>query len=353
MKTLLTLGFAFALSLSAQTQTAPPAAATEKPTVVVQPVTPGLPRPQVTPGATPGTYQVNIPVGQGQGAPLTQLAPTAVVATVDGRKVTAGELQTILKNVPPQVQQKIDSDRKEFMTQYGALMRLVELAKKEKLDQQSPYKEAIDYQTMIILQRAAVEQKSKELAVPAEEVQKFYDANQDRYGQVTFKAIYLPFNTSQASQADPNGKALPTEAEAKAKAEDIVKQARAGADFVKLVKENSGDPTSVAKDGDFPPIRKSDTQIPADIRNALFGAKAGDVTDPIKQPKGFYIFRIQDAGVQPLDQVKDAISADLRQQQVTKWLEDLKKGVEVKMEEAPAPAQAAPVPSASAVPPQK
>jgi parvulin-like peptidyl-prolyl isomerase len=341
MKTLFTLTIACALSLSAQNQTTAPAPA------------PGATKPQiqVTPGAAPNTFQVNI--GAAKPTPISQLPADRVVATVNGEKITAGQLQVIIRNVPSQFEPKIEGDRKEFVTQYSRMVRLVDMAQKDKLDLQSPYKEAIAYQTMVVLSRAAVEHKRAEFKVSPEDVKAFYAGNQERYSQIKFKAIYLPFNTASASQADSSGKALPTEGEAKAKAEDLVKQARAGADFVKLVKENSGDPTSVAKDGDFPPVHKGDKHFPPEIAKALFSGKVGDVTEPVRQGTGFYIFRIQEVATQPLDEVQVAINDELRNQQVTKWLEELNKSIEVKLAEEPAPPAAAPVPSASAAPSPK
>lgn len=340
MKILLALTLASALSLSAQTQT--PASA---------PVAPGAkPGIEVVPGAAPNAYQVNLPTAKA--IPISQLPAATVVATVDGQKVTAGQLQSVLRNVPAPLQQKIEGDRKEFVAQYAMFVRLVDMARKEKLDQQSPYKESIDYQTMVVLQGAAVEQKGRDISVSPEDIKKNYDANQDRYNLVKFKAIYVPFNASATSAPDGSGKALPTEADAKAKAEDLVKQARAGADFVKLVKENSGDPASAAKDGDFPPVHKTDTKVPPDILTALFAAKQGDVTDPVRQARGFYVFKIVESGAQPLAQVQDSIKAELQNEQLKKWLDELKASIQVKMEEEPAPAQA-PVPSVSVVPSPK
>ena len=342
MRTLFALGIAVALSVSAQTQTPAPTPAAPS----------AKPRIQVTPGANPNTFQIDL--AGPKPTPITELPPATVVATVDGQKVTAAQLQAILRNVPAQVQQKIEGDRKEFVTQYAMFMRLVDLARKEKLEEQSPYKENIEYQTMVVLQGAAVEHKGKELTVSPEDIKKYYDGNQERYELVKFKAIYLPFNTSPTSAPDSSGKGLATEADAKAKAEDLVKQARAGADFVKLVKDNSGDPTSVAKDGDFPPIHKAD-KVPPEISKALFAAKQGEVTDPVPQARGFYIFKIVERAPEPLEKVQDSIKAELQNGQLKKWLDDLKTSIQVKMEEPAAPTQAAPapVPSASMAPSQK
>ena len=340
MKTLFALGIAVALSISAQTQPAAsaPAAPSAKPAI------------QVTPGADPHSFQVSL--AGPKPTPISELPPATAVAPVDGQKVTAGQLQAILRNVPAPVQQKIEGDRMEFVKQYAMFMRLVDMAHKEKLEQQSPYKENIEYQTMVVLQGAAVERKGKELTVSPEDIKKFYEGNQDRYDRVKFKAIYLPFNATPTSAPDGSGKSLPSEADAKAKAEDLVKQARAGADFVKLVKDNSGDPTSVAKDGDFPVVHKTD-KVPPEIVKALFAAKAGEVTDPVQQARGFYVIKIVEPGHEPLAQVQDSIKTELQNGQLKKWLDDLKTSIQVKMEEEAAPAQAAQAPSASTAPSQK
>lgn len=340
MKMLFTLLMAAALSLAAQTKPAASGAAAPA-------AKPGI---QVVPGSAPSTYQVNLPTAKV--VPISQLPPDSVVAIVDGQKVTAGQLQTILRNVPEPLQQKIEGDRKEFVIQYAMFVRLVDMARKEKLDQQTQYKEKIDYQTMVVLQGAAVEQQGRGMSVSPEDIKKAYAASLDRYTQVKFKAIYIPFNTSATSAPDGSGKALANEADAKSKADDLVKQARAGADFVKLVKENSGDATSVAKDGDFPAVHKTDKGVPPEILTALFAAKQGEVTDPVRQNRGFYIFKIMETGAQPLEQVQESIKADLQNEQLKKWLDDLKASIQVKMEGEPA-AQQAPVPSASAAPQQK
>jgi peptidyl-prolyl cis-trans isomerase C len=352
MKTLLTLTFVFALGIAAQTP--PPAAEPKAQTPPAPSAKPGI---QVVPAPDkPKTYQMTIPVMDA--IPITKLPPSTVLATVDGQKVTAGDLQTILLSLPAQAQQRAQSNRHELFVEYGLMQRLIKDAKKANLDQKSPWKEEISYSEMQILSQAAIAQKSEEMAVPPAEIQKFYDENKERYAQVKVKGIYLPFNSSPTSQADSHGKPLPTEEEAKAKAEDLVKQARAGADFVKLVKAESGDPTSVAKDGDFPPLRKSSAQIPEDIKKAVFSAKAGDVTEPLRQQRGFYIFRIEEVGYEPLTEVQKAIGDQLKSEHVNQWLSEMQKSVEVKVEgeataPAPVPAAAAPAPSSSAAPSPK
>jgi peptidyl-prolyl cis-trans isomerase C len=297
------------------------------------------------------TYQVTVPADAV--LPISTLPPSTVIATVDGQKVTAGELQAILKNMPQNVQQQAQSDRRKFVEQYGILRRLSAEARKEKLDEQSPWKEAIEYGTMQVLYQAQINKKFAELPVAQEDIKKEYEATPDKYLQAKVRAIYLPFSSAPVSQADSKGKKILSEAEAKAKAEDLVKQIRAGADFIKLVKENSGDPKSVEKDGDFGYLHKVDP-IPEDLKKVIFSAKKMDVTDPVRQPNGFYIFRIEDIGPQPLEQVQGTITTELKNKQFMTWLGGIQKSLDVKMEhEAPPGIQVMPAPGGSASKPSK
>jgi parvulin-like peptidyl-prolyl isomerase len=191
------------------------------------------------------------------------------------------------------------------------------------------------------------------MPVSPEEVKKNYENNKDKYLQAKVRAIYMQFSTAPVSQPDSKGKPLPTEAEAKAKAEDIVKQIRGGADFVKMVKEYSSDAKSVEKDGDFGFIHKADP-IPADVKNVIFSAKAGDVTNPVRQANGFYIFRIEEVGPQPYNEVQGTITTELKNAQFSAWITSLQKSLDIKMEhELPPGIQVTPQPSGSAAQPSK
>jgi peptidyl-prolyl cis-trans isomerase C len=289
---------------------------------------------QKAPGTAP--VQVTVPIEGGtQELPLGALSniltmpPGTLVATIDGVKVTAADLQTILRALPPQAQQAALKNRRQFLEQYGVMMRLSAEAEKAKLDQQTPWKEQLSNMRMQMLAQAEINQRLNEIQVPVEEQRKQYDAHKDRYEQAKVKAIYIPFSTAPVSKPDAEGKPVLTEEQAKAKAEDLVKQLRAGADFVKLVKENSGDPTSAKKDGDFGAIKRTDP-IPQAVKTAIFAAKPGEVTDPVRQASGFYIFRIEEIGPQPFEQVQGRIADELRNAQFSEWLSALQRSVDIK-----------------------
>jgi parvulin-like peptidyl-prolyl isomerase len=124
---------------------------------------------------------------------------------------------------------------------------------------------------------------------------------------------------------------LLTEAEAKAKADRIVAELGTGADFIKLAKLHSEDETSKQKDGDFGTIRQSDN-LPTAIRDTIFALKQGEVSRPVRQPNGFYIFRAEEVGAQPLSLVKADIDAYLRDQRSRQWMDEVVRKLDIKFE---------------------
>jgi len=268
--------------------------------------------------------------------------PDTVVAVVNGKKLTAGDVERILAGASPQVRQNFEHNRKEFLNQYALMQRLVEVAEKNGLSQKSPYKEQLEWARMQVLMQAQINDHSSHIVVQAEEQQKYYEANRDRYTQARVKVIYIPFTPAPVAQNDPKARKVLMEAEAKAKAESLLKQIRAGADFVKLVKEHSEDATSAAKNGDFGTIRGTDN-IPGEIKKAIFSLKPGEVSEPLRQPNGYYLFRVEEIGARPYEEVKDEIHREIRDERFREWFESVRKSLEVKFENeayfSPAPGQ--------------
>lgn len=258
--------------------------------------------------------------------------PEAVIATVGGKPVTYGELTVLLKAIPPEMAQQALSNRRSFVEQYAFLRRLVELAEQQKLHEKSPYKEAIAYNRMQLLYEAVIKERVSQFAVTAEEAKKFYEANPDRFTQARVRVIYISFMAAPPPVTDPAAKKVLTEAETRAKAEDLLRQLRAGADFVKLVKEHSEDATSAERGGEFGTIRRSD-QIPEEIKKVIFSLKAGEVGGPVRQPNGFYLFRVDELTAQGFEEVREALLGELRSSRLTEWMEEQKKGLQLKEEQ--------------------
>ncbi len=249
------------------------------------------------------------PVWAQSSAPLPDLPDETVVATFeDGVRMTLGDFKRLYAVLPPESQQAAMHDRPGFLKQWALMRKLARLAEADHLDTLSPSKEALEYYRLIVLSQAKVNAQAGQIAVLPSEVSEYYETNKDRYKQVRVKAIYIGF-----------GGAKMTESGAAAKAAKLLAQARAGADFAKLARENSDDEASRSKGGDFATLRLSDN-IPDAVRAPVFQLKEGEVTEPIHQSNGLYLFRAEEISFRPFPEVRDDIFSELKQKRYGEWM---------------------------------
>ncbi len=282
---------------------------------------------------------------------VPSMAPDTVIAEYgEGKKLTWGELQSFVSGLAPQAQNNAMRDRKRLVEQYLLMKKLNEMAETDKLEEKSPYKDMLKSYRMTILMNAEVQKVAQEFPVRTEEQQAYYDQHKTQYEQVTVKLIHISFSSSPGTGSD--GKKRLSEDEAKAKAGELVKQAKAGADFVKLVNENSDDAQTKAKSGDLTMSRAEGANLPESIRTVIFGLKPGDVSEPVRQPNGYYIFRGESVSAKPFTEVRDQIFTDIQRTKMTAWMENATKGLNIKQQNeqffsAPAAQSAAPAPQAA------
>ncbi len=103
----------------------------------------------------------------------------------------------------------------------------------------------------------------------------------------------------------------------RAKAEDILKQLKNGADFAELAKKYSEDPGSAQKGGDLGWVVRGQTV--KNFENTAFSLKPKELSGVITTEYGFHILQVmdkQEAHTQPFDEVKNQIAADLKKQMV-------------------------------------
>ena len=251
--------------------------------------------------------------------PAPEIAPDTVIASIDGRKLTYGEIQTYLDGLSPEQKAQALSDRKQLVQQYALMTKLLEFADKDKLDQQSPYKEALDASRKQILTNAELNYRYIHTLVTADDQKKFFDANKDRYTQVKLQVLYLGFVADAAAQ-ESKGK-YRTQEQARKKMEELRGQIKTPEDFVRLVKANSEDEESKGRDGDYGTVKKSDN-LPPDIKQIVFALKEGEISVPVLQRNGFYLFRAQSVGLRPYDEVKDEIYNELKETRVRGWIDE-------------------------------
>lgn len=94
------------------------------------------------------------------------------------------------------------------------------------------------------------------------------------------------------------------EAAAEKKAADLAAQAKSGADFAQLAKENSKDPGSAAQGGDLGWAQRG--MFVGPFEEALFAMSPGEVRGPIKTQFGYHVIKLEDVEQPSVRSFEDA-----------------------------------------------
>lgn len=165
----------------------------------------------------------------------------------------------------------------------------------------------------IVIDTAKLQQQAQ---VTPQEIQNYYNQHQNEYrvpDQVNVRHILI--KTPEPVNGKVDEKAV---ADAKAKAESVLKQVQSGGDFAALAKKYSDDPGSKDNGGSYGWIQHGQT-VP-EFDKAAFDLKKGETSGLVRSTFGFHIIHVDDkqqAHVKSLDEVKDQIEGALRAQKVS------------------------------------
>ncbi len=174
-------------------------------------------------------------------------------------------------------------------------------ANKQQLVNSIPEKRRVRY---IIIDTSKI---GESVQVSQDDLQKYYNQHQDEFRiPETATVRHILIKTPVAgSDGKVDQKGVDA---ARAKAEDIEKQLKGGADFGELAKKYSEDPGSAVNGGLLPAIRKGQT-VP-EFEQAAFNTPKGQTTGVIRTSYGFHIIRVEDrqsAHLKSLDEVRAQI----------------------------------------------
>ena len=141
-----------------------------------------------------------------------------------------------------------------------------------------------------------------EKTLKKKEIEKYYE--DEIYGDIKLKHILISLNTSDDMSTEEKEKA---DADAKKKAEDIIKKLNKGEDFSKLAKKYSDDSSNAKKGGDLGWVSTGDMVDEFDA--AAFKLKKGKyTTSPVKTTYGYHIiYKIDEKAKPKLEKVRDEI----------------------------------------------
>jgi peptidyl-prolyl cis-trans isomerase D len=157
--------------------------------------------------------------------------------------------------------------------------------------------------------------------VTDQDLHAYYDQHREEYRvPEQVKVSHILIKTSlPAPGAKEDGKAV---ADARAKAEGVLKELKAGGDFAKLAEKYSDDPGSAKSGGDLGWIGRGRT-VP-EFEKAAFSLGKGQTSDLVKSSYGFHIIHVEDkqeAHLKTLAEVKSEIEEKVKQQKAARATE--------------------------------
>ncbi len=155
------------------------------------------------------------------------------------------------------------------------------------------------------LTRRVIQQEvGSRINLPRSEVQKYYEEHKNEF--VRDEQVYL-----REIFVSTEGKDAAGVAAAEKKAKDLVERARKKENFGNLARDNS-DAATAPNYGDLGAFKRGDLR--PEIEELVFKQGRGYVTDPLRQPNGFLILKVEERfekGLQPFEVVEQEVMEKL------------------------------------------
>jgi peptidyl-prolyl cis-trans isomerase C len=219
---------------------------------------------------------------------------------VGGKQITAEEALGMLKAVGPDDLKRFAGNLPQLVQQLYIQRQFAEQALQQHLDEQSPYKEQLKIAHDNILAQAYLA-KLTAPSGPPPDLQQYYNAHIGDFDEVKISGIFVQF--SPPGTPSTPGKPPRTEDEAKAKATDLEQKIKGGADFAVLAKTETDNP----RGADLGSFRVNDKNLPPNVRTIIAQLQPGDVSAPVRQPNGFYIFKATSRSKKSFQEVQGEI----------------------------------------------
>ena len=251
---------------------------------------------------------------------LAQLEQDRITATIGGKPVKESEVRAIMASINPQTLGAIGGDRKGLLRYYAFLVKLQEIAEKQKLDQTSPIKEKLALTRAELLAAAAIGNYTDSIVVTPEAQEQYYKDHLETYrNEAAVRVIIIPFTNEEEENA------------ARAAAEKAAAEAAKGADFEALVKTYSKDADTAAKHGKYGPILRDDNRFPQVFRTAIFSMKPGETTGAIRLDNSYCVARADEIVLQPYEKVKNDLLTAIKNEKTRVWRQGILDSIDLKL----------------------
>ena len=248
-----------------------------------------------------------------------------VLVTINDDKITMSEFSKELDKIPMNMKMMVasESGKKTFLDRLIVKRLLLKEAEKANIEQDKDFQSKLtEIKEQLIIESLLKKKLTSSASLTDENLQKFYDANKEKFRkerEISTRHIILK-----------------SEGEAK----QVKEKLAAGEDFSELAKRYSIDPNAKVTGGEVGYHPKG-TLLPEYEAAAFKLTKVGQVSPITKTQFGYHIIRLE--GIKPpqyvpFAEVKEFIKQQLVQEKqkevLDKYIEDLRKGSKITINEA-------------------
>ncbi len=259
-----------------------------------------------------------------------------VVIHIGDIQVTTKEVERVLGTMPAQYRPYYSGPGRRHLADVIVNNKLLALeAQRRELQGRDSVQLDLTISREAILSAAARKEIENETAVTNEEMQKYLDEHIGQYEEVRVWRIVIRSTNSIPYGSGTHQDRVPSDQEAKAKAQEIKAKLVEGADFEELAAKFSYDGLSSGKGGDLGFIRRGNKVhlIVPPVEEAIFSLKPGTLSDVIQSPLGYEIVKVEEKRVPKLESVRQEIEAQVRKQKSEELLNTMKKGLQIRIDE--------------------
>ncbi len=258
-------------------------------------------------------------------AAAAPVSPDSVVASVNGRPITQGDVAIAAEDPALSLPGVDDAQKKGLLVDYMVDLKVgAQAAEAAKVGDTPEFKRKLAYFRDKLLLDDYLEQEAKKAATPEAE-----------------KAVYEQTVKLMKPEDEVHARHILVDNEAEAK--KIAARIKGGEDFSKVAAETSKDPGSKAEGGDLGWFSK-ERMVP-EFADAAFALKPRQVSDPVKTQFGWHVIKVEDTRTKPqpsFDELKEQIDQHLIRKSQQDLILKLRSEARVERTEAAPDAAAAP-----------
>ena len=236
-------------------------------------------------------------------ATMPAVDPDKVIASEGDVTCTGADFNVAAATLPPQYQPLLAQPamRKRLADSILQYKLLAVEAKRRGLDQKPEIKRQLAMQEDQVLAQAL----AKQIEGGADETanREYFDSHKSNFDNV--KARHILIRTPGSPVPSDQGKKELTDAEAKAKADQIKQRLDKGEDFSKIAKVESDDKGSGVQGGDLGTF--APWKMDATFSKAALGLKPNQVSEPVKTQFGYHIIQLLEDKPRTYDEAKGEI----------------------------------------------